>query len=343
MNVTNTLVTLGIIAAVFVGFLTWIAMNRLSRENQNTSNLFDKFSDNIKPNLRKITFGIIGLVTVGIIWWALTIQIVQDFFFTEIVITVAAITIITIIALLLLGLSIIFIPRYRKHRLDTSKYQPETETRIAGKERFLPIPISSIGNKYLNELYIDPPKGDEVLKGVKFEFQPQSLVFDTYEQKRNYKDRDDGSIEVALNLVEPIQFIKSAHFLINSGNSKTFYKSRKIGAIELIFKDVHPLITELILGENIREWCIGARAALVRETSNPLSTKVWDDSSKDGTRAVIDNLEIEVSKKYNVLRNCTLVQINFIHNQLKVKEDTLGVQYFVSAITVETDPSFPTS
>jgi len=220
-------------------------------------------------------------------------------------------------------------------RLLAKQHHALKNKKSESQSRFIPVPIPpGVGNKYFGKFYIDSPSGDVLLGGVEFQLQPKSLVFDTSGQIRQYSPRDDGCKEVRFVLSEPAKSIKSVHFLINSSNSKSFYRSEKVGEIKLIFKDAPPITTELILGKNLREWCIGATGNLVRELSEPLSKVVWQGANKDGTNAVIDSLEVQI---YKAMRNNTLEQIAFVHTPLQRHDDTLGVQYFVSAITLEID------
>ena len=210
------------------------------------------------------------------------------------------------------------------------------ESKFAASEaKFIPVLIPpGMGNKYFGQFYLDFPSGDVLLRGAKFHLQPMSLVFDTSSQIREHYLRDDGCKEIKLSLPKPIKSIKSIHVLINSGNSKSFYKSEKVGEIKLIFDDIPPITTDLILGKNLREWCIGAPSDLVREFSDPLSTVVWQGVNKEGIYAVVDSLEIPV---HEVVKSNALQQIVFIHRPLQRQGDTLGVQYFVSAIALEID------
>jgi hypothetical protein len=189
-----------------------------------------------------------------------------------------------------------------------------------------------VGNKQFGQFYIDAPSGDALLGETQFHLESKSLVFDTSSQIREYYPRDDGSKEVTLTLSKPIKAIKSLYILINSGNSKSFYVSEKIGEIKLLFKDVPPITTDLILGKNIREWCIGAQGNLVREFSDPMSKVVWQGLNKNGTYAVIDCLNIPI---HEAIKNNALEQIVFVHKPLQRQGDTLGVHYFVSAIAAE--------
>lgn len=205
---------------------------------------------------------------------------------------------------------------------------------LVSESKFLPVLIPpGVGNKYFGAFYIDPPSGDVLLGGAKFHLQSETLVFDTNSQLHTYFTRDDGCNEVVLGLRQPERCIKSVYILINSGNSRGFYLSEKVGEIKLVFSDAPPIIKELILGRNLREWCIGAFANLVRELSDPSCKVVWQGVNKDGTYAVIDCLKITVPNSH--LEN-SLVKIVFVHKPTQKNEDTLGVQYFVSGISLET-------
>lgn len=199
--------------------------------------------------------------------------------------------------------------------------------------KFLPILIPpGVGNKYFREFYIDPPVGNVNLGGVDFILKSDSFVFDTGISPRVSKEREDGSVEVELNLPEPIKNVEAVHLLISSGNSKSFYNTERIGEIVLVFHDapLHP--TPLILGNNIREWCIGAAGDLIRKVSSPFSKAVWNGLNQDGTAIVIDSLKLPV---YECMRRNALEKILFVHRPLQRHGDTLGVQYFISAITLE--------
>ncbi len=205
------------------------------------------------------------------------------------------------------------------------------------KTEFLPIPLfPGIGNSYMTDNYLDPPLGDVVLEGVKFRLEPKSFIFDTSKQIRYYLPRPDGSKEVELQLREPVDHVKSVYFLINSGNSKRVFASEKVGEIILLFKGAPPLVTELILGENIREWCLGNPGDWVRETSSSASKVVWRGLSKGGANAIMDCLQVPV---YESMKNCALEKIVFVHKPTSQPSDTLGVHFFVSAVSLEIEES----
>jgi hypothetical protein len=200
--------------------------------------------------------------------------------------------------------------------------------------KFLPISLpAGVGNSYLRNRYIDPPFGDVVLGGVQFQLRQDSLVFDTNEQIRYYLPHDDGGKEIEFQLTESINRVKSVHFLINSGNSKTAYINKKIGTIRLVFREAPPIDVELILGKNIREWCPGNSGEYIRETSSPATVvRAWAGMSKNGANAVIDRLKIPV---YECMRDCFLEKIIFVHKSVPQPPDTMGVHFSVFGISLE--------
>jgi len=203
-----------------------------------------------------------------------------------------------------------------------------------GKTKFLPISLfPGVGNSYLKSRYIAPPFGDVVLGNARFRLESDSLIFDTDEQIRYYLPRSDGGKEIDFQLPEPQNQVKSAYFLINSGNSKSIYAHKGIGEIRLVFKDAPPIVVELVLGENIREWCPGNPGDYVREASSPMITMdVWTGLSKGGANAVIDCLKIPV---YECMRSCYLEKIIFVHKSPQQPSDTMGVHFSIFAMSLE--------
>ena len=202
------------------------------------------------------------------------------------------------------------------------------------KTKFLPISLfPGIGNSYFKSRYIAPPSGDVFLGNAQFRLEPDALIFDTNEQIRYYSPRNDGGKEIDFQLPEPQNQIKSCYFLINSRNSKSVYAHQGIGEIRLVFKDAPPIVVELVLGENIREWCPGIPGDFVRDASSPMITMdAWTGLSKHGGNAVIDCLQIPV---YACMRNCFLEKIILVHKSLQKPPDTMGVHFSVYAISLE--------
>jgi hypothetical protein len=203
--------------------------------------------------------------------------------------------------------------------------------------KFLPIRIPpSVGNKQMDNLYLDYPTGKIILGEVEFLLEPKSLVFDTSSHIRYLSIRDDGCKVINFSLYEPVKSVISVHVLLNSGNSKSFYTSEKIGEINLQFKDAPPITTNLILGKNLREWCVGSSGDLVRKSTDRFTKVVWKGVNNDGTFSVIDCLEIPIQ---DVIQNNELETIEFVHRPLQRNDDTFGVHFFVSGISLEIDSS----
>lgn len=198
---------------------------------------------------------------------------------------------------------------------------------------YTPIPLfPGIGNANLRDLYLDPPIGEVHFNNIPFQIPSGALFFDTNAQIRYYLPQVDGGKEVDLRPSIPIANIKKVHFLINSGNSKRVYVNQKIGEVKLLFSNVHPISIDLILGYNIREWAVGNQGDYVREISGLSVQMAWQGMNKQGVNAVIDHLEIMVP---DAIRNAVLEKIVFIHRRTHHATDSLGVQYIVLAVTVE--------
>jgi hypothetical protein len=200
--------------------------------------------------------------------------------------------------------------------------------------KFLPIPLSpGFGNSYLKSRYINPPTGDVVLGEAQFRLEKDTLIFDTNEQIRYYLSPDDGGKQVMFQILQPVNRVKSVYLLINSGNSKNIYANRSIGKISLVFKEAPQIDVELVLGNNIREWCPGNSGDYIRETSSPKTIpNVWMGMSKNGATAIIDCLKIPV---YEFMKDCYLEKIIFTHKSFPQPPDTIGVHYSVFGISLE--------
>lgn len=202
------------------------------------------------------------------------------------------------------------------------------------KTKYLPIPlIPGVGNSYLKSRYVAPPSGDVFLGKAQFRLESNTLIFDTNEQIRYYIQRNDGGKDIDFKLPKPQNQVKSAFFLINSSNSKSIYAQQDVGEIKLVFKDAPPIVIELVLGKNIREWCPGNPGDYVREASSPMLTmNAWTGLSRHGGNAVIDCLQIPV---YESMRNCFLEKIVLTHKPVQQSPDTMVVHFSIFAVSLE--------
>jgi hypothetical protein len=202
------------------------------------------------------------------------------------------------------------------------------------KRKFLSIPLPpGTANDYLKDRYLDLPSKILTPNGVEFQLGPDALILDTNKTIRSTFPKDDGSIEFGFSLHEPIKGIKAVYFLINSGNSRSIYNSFKVGKVKLIFKDAPPINTKLILGQNIREWCIANPGDLIREVLDHTANEVaWRGTNNQGTTAVMDCLKIPV---FECMKNNFLERIIFEHNPATRPPDTMGVHFSVFAVCLE--------
>lgn len=190
-----------------------------------------------------------------------------------------------------------------------------------------------VGNFRLENRYIDPPKGAFTGKNkLRYDFANKATIFDTNEHIKSYRSRENGGIEVDLKLGKTIRDVSAVYVLINSGNSESTYKNKKIGEIQLVFTDAPPIVTDLILGANIREWAPGNPGKWVREVTDTNNTNYWQGMNKDGATAIIDSLKIPV---FESLRNCNLEKIVFAHIPTNPDEINSSVHYSVFGLVVE--------
>ncbi len=215
-----------------------------------------------------------------------------------------------------------------------------TDNRNLGKrllssrsEKIIPISIPpGVANARMRNRYLDLPVGKVQFGSVEFMIEEDQPIFDTGEQIRSSILRRDGSKEVEVVLQTPLSAVRSVHFLINSGNSKAMYASEKVGEIILDFLDAPPIVTNLVLGNNIREWCIGNSGDLVRDATDITSRVAWKGTNSEGTAAVLDCLEIPV---FDCLINSPLAKINFVHKDISRDPDDMGVHYSIFAISLK--------
>ena len=205
--------------------------------------------------------------------------------------------------------------------------------------QMVPLPIGKVANASLEGKYRNPPLGEVFFDGVRFLLKSGAYVFDT--STARYID-PDGRVRVKVELSEPVERVKSVHLLINAGgawrvhpDSQKPFEWLKIGEIELGFQDGAVQRTELILGDNVREWAIGNfPGKLVDRVVDPLCQVAWRGKNTEGNYAVIDRLEIPIleSNKSRTLEFVGLIRE--IRWHMPPEEGGL-LHFFVSAITLE--------
>jgi len=142
----------------------------------------------------------------------------------------------------------------------------------------------------LEERYPGLSLGERQFNGVSFVLSTK--YFNTY------RIRADVDTPTELRLDKPLERVGSVHMLVIAGNGYNRYEGVKIGRIQLIFTDEIPRETELILGQNVREWAPdNVPGELVDSVTEKLSRAAWKEYvSKE--RRLIDHLEIPVPEHY---------------------------------------------
>lgn len=217
-----------------------------------------------------------------------------------------------------------------------------TFQRPSERPRFHTVQLpSTVTNANLEARYMAPPQGEVNLGGV--EFLVREALYDS-ESVRYIEP--DGRSETKLELPEPVERVKSAHLLINASGgwriheeSNTVLEWRQIGRIRLNFEGGTFQDTELILGDNIREWAIGNfPGRLVGRSADPLCQVVWKGKTASGNYAVIDKLEIPVLESNRKKRLKSLSFIRDIPHGAEASEGGL-LHFLVSGVTLELDDS----
>lgn len=234
-----------------------------------------------------------------------------------------------VLLILSIAISIILLSGYWR----SSFKRPSKECKF----RTIPLPVGRVANANPKARYLNPPESESELDGVKFYIG--SHIFDSENVKII---ESDGRTKTKLELDEPAEHVKSIHLLINASGgwrvhseSGKVFEWMKIGRIRLIFADGSFEDTELILGDNIREWAIGNfPGELVGRVADPLCRVAWKGETVSGEFAVIDRLEIPLqgSNRKKQLESITFVRD--IRDGAEASEGGL-LHFLVSAVTLE--------
>jgi len=201
----------------------------------------------------------------------------------------------------------------------------------------VPLSVGGVTNANLMARYLDPPQGEVVLGGVEF------LVGSAISDSENVRFIEaDGHTETKLKLPKPAHRVKSVHLLINASGgwrihreSSTVLEWTQIGKTRLNFGDGSSQDTELVLGDNIREWAIGnSPGNLVGRVADPLCRVVWKGKAISGKFAVIDKLEIPIRDSNRKKQLESIVFIRDIPHGAKASEGGL-LHFLISAVTLE--------
>jgi hypothetical protein len=151
---------------------------------------------------------------------------------------------------------------------------------------FTTIPLSTVASRPLSDLYIAPPTGTQMLGGTPFDTGSFALL--SPGQSASVTTRIPGAV--------------SLHLLLNSYGTMWYYAGQTLGTVRLTFSNGSVQDTNLVVGNNIREWRVGAGSWVVGTVTSPKNTRVWDGLAHlDGGEAVIDMLTIPVQPTHGSL------------------------------------------
>jgi hypothetical protein len=151
---------------------------------------------------------------------------------------------------------------------------------------FATIPISTVASRPLSDLYVAPPTGTQVLGGTPFATGSFALL----------------SPGDAASVTTRIRGAVNLHLLLNSYGTMWYYAGQKLGTVRLTFSDGSVQETTLVVGNNIREWRVGAGSWVVATVTSQANKRVWDGMAHlDGGEAVIDKLAVPVQPAHGYL------------------------------------------
>jgi hypothetical protein len=151
---------------------------------------------------------------------------------------------------------------------------------------FTTISLSAVVSRPLSDLYVAPPSGTQMLGGIPFDTGSFALL----------------SPGQTASVTTSIPGVVNLHLLLNSYGTMWYYAGQTLGTVRLTFSDGSVQETTLVVGNNIREWRVGAGSWVVGTVTSPKNTRVWDGLAHlDGGEAVIDMLTIPVQPTHGYL------------------------------------------
>jgi len=196
--------------------------------------------------------------------------------------------------------------------------QPSTATTT--KSFFYSVPIDPIANDNVGA-YGQASFGDFMVDNIPF--KNVSATFGT--QGSFLKDRPTVG---TLKINPPIASASKVFVLINSGNTFSQFSGQQIGTIDLRFSDGSVQTTQLIAGQNIREWAFQTPGT-IGTVSSPDVREVKRVTKAQGGDAVLDMLTIAVPAK-----NANLVEITF-NDTSQSTVNSLDPGFSVAGVTVQ--------
>jgi hypothetical protein len=168
---------------------------------------------------------------------------------------------------------------------------PEVRTNLGldVKAAFQEIYLVDQSNLYEIEKYnLGLEDGDRLLLGVPFDIGWK--ITTQCEDKPGYPQ----SIFIPVDLKYPVD----AYLLIQAGWGLTIYSGKQIGRVTFDFENSQLLTTDLVLGDNIRDWSADDPNAVITSTSPFLQTAHKGIDPTSGKAGHIDMLTIPFPNGY---------------------------------------------
>jgi hypothetical protein len=148
---------------------------------------------------------------------------------------------------------------------------------VVGYAQDATIALGSSATIPLSSMYASAPSGITTLGGHSFDLSSGNLI-----QLGNGQ-----SVAFSGTWLNA----SSAYLLLNTANTYLWYDQSVVGNVTITFSDGTSQSTNLIVGQNIREWRIGA-GFTDNTITDPATSQVWSGTAVDGTPATIDMLTI---------------------------------------------------
>ncbi len=171
----------------------------------------------------------------------------------------------------------------------------------AQSPQFQVIPLYAIVNNSMEVEYADFPFGSVTLGNVPFAI-PRGI--DKFTTQASDTPNYPTLASLTVKVTKPIR----AFFLITAGDGYAEFANCALGNIDLIFEDGARVKTDLVLGQNIREWN-GQEGKTVNTVIDPRTVQVWRSDKR-----VIDLITVEVPTGQQAK---TLVAISFEDTSLE--------------------------
>lgn len=167
-----------------------------------------------------------------------------------------------------------------------------------------PIGIESIANVSFSDGFLDPPNGDVMLGGVQFTLGKRVI---------SSQASTTISFPKEVHLKASIPYPRNLYVLIGTGNGYHSFSGKVIGKIKSVFASGRSFSTDLVLGQNIREWQTGSNATV---NSASEVVEVWRGAITFAPNytAVLDLLTIAIPENF---WSDTLIEIGFFDTSVE--------------------------